>query len=182
MRDLFKFFCVQCSVSDGQYCRKWLNVLKRQTLYKEFRNRYLFPAIITLYNCSKPKWRMIENMNCKINLLEIVCRIQTFWYWTDLVLRGVNLILKQHNLKNTLQNWPLRRSRFYFMCILHHLCQAPRKRTQPPLLDVTCCVRLRTPWCIFSACCWELLHPFAHHCQHGSNTITLTVFCAQLEL
>ena len=74
-----------------------LNV-KRFT--KSFRNRYLFPAIITLYNCSKPKWRMIENMNCKINLLEIVCRIQTVWYWTNLVLQGVNLILKRHNLKN----------------------------------------------------------------------------------
>lgn len=73
-----------------------LNV-KRFT--KSYRNRYLFPAIITLYNCSKPKWRMIENMNCKINLLEIVCCIQTVWYWTDLVLQGVNLILKRHNLK-----------------------------------------------------------------------------------
>ena len=102
-----------------------LNV-KRFT--KSYRNRYLFPAIITLYNCSKPKWRMIENMNCKINLLEIVCCIQTVWYWTDLVLQGVNLILKRHNLKNKktdLYDSVL----LYFMCVFHHLCQAPCKRT-----------------------------------------------------
>ena len=122
-----------------------LNV-KRFT--KSYRNRYLFPAIITLYNCSKPKWRMIENMNCKINLLEIVCCIQTVWYWTDLVLQGVNLILKRHNLKNKKTDL-YDAVVFYFMRILHHLYQAPCKRTLHCQLDVTCCVRLRTPCCIF---------------------------------
>ena len=119
-----------------------LNV-KRFT--KGFRHRYSFPAIITLYNCSKPKWRMIENVYCKINLvLEIVCRIQTVWYRTDLVLQVVNLNLKRHNLKNKktdLYDSVL----LYFICIVHHLCQAP------------CCVRLHTPCCIFlrvvGSCC-----------------------------
>ena len=72
---------------------------------------------------------MIENMNCKINLLEIVCDIQTVWFWTDLKLQGVNLILKRHNLKN--KKTDLYDSfLLYFMCVLHHLCQAPCKRTQ----------------------------------------------------
>ena len=36
------------------------------------------------------------------------------------------------------------------------------------LLDVTCRVRLHTLWHVV-ACFWELLHPFAHHYQHGRN-------------
>ena len=148
-----------------------LNV-KRFT--KSFRNRYLFPAIITLYNCWKPKWRMIENMNWKNNLLEIVCCIQTVWYWTDLVLQGVNLILKRHNLKNK-KNWPLRRSRFLFY--VHLASSIP----SPVQTDVTLSVRcyMLRPFTHtllhFLACCWELLHLFGHHCQRGSNTIRLTV-------
>ena len=151
-----------------------LNV-KRFT--KSYRNRYLFPAIITLYNCSKPKWRMIENMNCKINLLEIVCCIQTVWYWTDLVLQGVNLILKRHNLKNK-KNWPLRRSRFLFY--LHLASSIPSPVQTDATLSVGCyMLRPFTHTLLhFLGCCWELLHLFGHHCQRGSNTIRLTVFRA----
>ena len=38
----------------------------------------------------------------------------------------------------------------------------------PTLLDATCCVRLLTLLHVVP-CWWELLHPFAHHCQHGRN-------------
>ena len=40
-------------------------------------------------------------------------------------------------------------------------------QTDATLLDVTCCVRLHT--LLHVSCCWELLHPFAHHFQHGRN-------------
>ena len=61
----------------------------------------------------------------------------------------------------------------------------------PKLLDVTCCVRLHTLLHVVRCCCvllrrvwnrwilptthcraqhcWELLHSFAHHCQHARN-------------
>ena len=55
----------------------------------------------------------------------------------------------------------------------------------PTLLDATCCVRLHTLLHVVP-CCWELLHPFAHHCQHGRNnsqrrwTNNVGSYCARL--
>ena len=39
----------------------------------------------------------------------------------------------------------------------------------PTLLDASCCVRLHSLLHVVVCCYWELLHPFAHYCQHGSN-------------
>ena len=49
--------------------------------------------------------------------------------------------------------------------------KAPCKRTQhcwPTTPNIVGCYMLR-PFAHLVACCWELLHPFAHHCQHGRN-------------
>ena len=39
----------------------------------------------------------------------------------------------------------------------------------PTLLDASCFVRLHSLLHVVVCCYWELLHPFAHYCQHGSN-------------
>ena len=39
----------------------------------------------------------------------------------------------------------------------------------PTLLNVICCVRLHTLLHVV-ACCWELLHPFAHYCNTDATT------------
>ena len=39
----------------------------------------------------------------------------------------------------------------------------------PTLLDASCCVRLHSLLHVVVCCYWELLHPFAHYCQHGSS-------------
>ena len=49
--------------------------------------------------------------------------------------------------------------------------KAPCIRTQhcwPTTPNIVGCYMLR-PFAHLVACCWELLHPFAHHCQHGRN-------------
>ena len=49
--------------------------------------------------------------------------------------------------------------------------KAPCKRTQhcwPTTPNIVGCYMLR-PFAHLVACCWELFHPLAHHCQHGRN-------------
>ena len=49
--------------------------------------------------------------------------------------------------------------------------KAPGKRTQhcwPTTSNTVGCYMLR-PFAHLVACCWELLHPFGHYCQHGRN-------------
>ena len=148
-----------------------LNV-KRFT--KSFRNRYLFPAIITLYNCSKPQWRMIENMNCKINLLENVYikhfDIELTWYFKVWTWFWNDTIWKIKKLTFTTQS-------FYILYASFIIYAKPHANGR----TIVGCYMLRPFTHIlwhFLACFWELLHPFAHHCQRGSNTIRLTVFRA----
>ena len=50
-------------------------------------------------------------------------------------------------------------------------CKALGKRTQhcwPSTPNIVGCYLLR-PFAHPVACCWELLRPFGHHCQHGRN-------------
>ena len=49
--------------------------------------------------------------------------------------------------------------------------KAPCIRTQhcwPTTPNIVGCYMLR-PFAPLVACCWGLLHPLAHHCQHGRN-------------
>ena len=44
----------------------------------------------------------------------------------------------------------------------------PTQHCWPTTPNIVGCYMLR-PFAHLVACCWELLHPLAHHCQHGRN-------------
>ena len=58
------------------------------------------------------------------------------------------------------------------------LCKAPCKRTQHCwILHVTVC----TPCCMYVvACCWELLHPFAHQLPRRTQSCMNSQHCWEL--
>ena len=86
------------------------------------------------------------------------------------VLLGPEYLRKVWNRSNFLWNpWSLKRS----ATMLRSVCTAfptllrPRTRIRHSLQGLMFCILPTIHW--RSQHCWELLHPFAHHCQHGGN-------------